>query len=141
MRFSKNHVTLVGNITQDVSIQTSKMGNEYGKTGIATTEGVKNSSGEWENKTTFHNVMFFGREAVNASKFLKKGQAALIEGKIQYNEYEGKSYTTINAFSFIPFDNKGNSQKKNAPQTDQPKKEMDDIDKELNDVDTEDLPF
>jgi single-strand DNA-binding protein len=65
---------------------------------LATSENWKDKSGEKQEKTEWHNLVFYRRLAEVAGEYLKKGSQVYVEGKIQtrkWQDKEGKDrYTT-----------------------------------------------
>ncbi len=97
-----NIVHLAGRIGQDVE----KVNDNIYKFSVATNESYKNKQGEKVEKTSWHRCIAFGNTGSNIDKFFKKGSFILLEGKIQYGEYEKdgvKQYSTdivVNRFHF-----------------------------------------
>jgi len=83
-----NKVILLGNLGRDPELTYSTNGTAIAKFSIATSEGRKNASGEWEEVTEWHNIVLFGKTAENASQYLTKGSQVYIEGRIQTRSYE-----------------------------------------------------
>ena len=81
-------VILVGNLGKDPeTVATDKA--KIIKFPVATNESWKNSSGEWEQKTTWHNVVMFTKYDGQGDN-LSKGAKVFIEGKISNSSYEDK---------------------------------------------------
>ena len=57
---------------------------------IATTEQWKDKSGEKQERTEWHRVVLFGRQAEIAGEYLKKGRSVYIEGRLQTRKYTDK---------------------------------------------------
>jgi single-strand DNA-binding protein len=57
---------------------------------LATTETWKDKSGEKQEKTEWHTVVLFGRQAEIAGEYLKKGRSVYIEGRLQTRKYTDK---------------------------------------------------
>ena len=94
-----NKVILVGNLGKDPEIRYSPNGGAVANITIATSESWKDkTSGEKQEKTEWHRVVFFGRLAEIAGEYLKKGAQIYIEGRLQtrkWQDKEGKDrYTT-----------------------------------------------
>lgn len=68
---------------------------------VATKERWRDTDGEWQEKTTWHNVQVWGKYSEVIMKAIRKGDNVLIQGKINNykNEETGKSYTNIVASS------------------------------------------
>jgi len=94
-----NKVILVGNLGKDPEVRYSPNGSAVANCTLATTESWKDkTSGEKQEKTEWHRVVFFGRLAEIAGEYLKKGSQIYVEGRLQtrkWQDKEGKDrYTT-----------------------------------------------
>ena len=94
-----NKVILVGNLGKDPEVRYSPNGGAVANITIATSESWKDkTSGEKQEKTEWHRVVFFGRLAEIAGEYLKKGAQIYVEGRLQtrkWQDKEGKDrYTT-----------------------------------------------
>jgi single-strand DNA-binding protein len=96
---SVNKVILVGHMGRDAEYATTSTQNEIARFSLATTSRTKNSStGEWEDKTEWHRVVLFGRQATSLKPYLKKGSLIAIDGRLQTRSWQDKDgqkrYTT-----------------------------------------------
>ena len=94
-----NKVILVGNCGKDPETRYTPSGAAVSNVTIATTESWKDkTSGERQDRTEWHNVVFFGRLAEIAGEYLKKGSQVYIEGSLTTEKWTDKSgndrYTT-----------------------------------------------
>ena len=99
MAASVNKVILVGNLGKDPELRTTNSGSPVCNFSIATTERWKNNeSGNWEERTEWHNIVVWGRQAENCNQYLTKGSPVFIEGRLQTRSWEDKDgkkrYTT-----------------------------------------------
>lgn len=87
MAFSINQIIIAGKIGRDAEISETKSGVAVAKFSVATTHGVKKGD-EWENITTWHNVVFYkpGRNAES----LVKGATVTVRGRQEHRQYQGK---------------------------------------------------
>jgi single-strand DNA-binding protein len=85
-----NRVVLTGNLTKDPDIRsTANTGTAICKLRLAVNTRRRNgSTGEWEEKPNFFDVTVFGRQAESCEKFLRKGRAVAIDGRLEWREYE-----------------------------------------------------
>ena len=88
MSGSLNKVMLIGNLGRDPELKMTTGGQPVARFSIATTETWKDKAGEKQSKTEWHNIVVWGKQAEIAEKYLKKGKQILIEGRIQYREYQ-----------------------------------------------------
>jgi len=94
-----NKVILVGNLGADPEVRYMPNGGAVANVTVATTESWKDkSSGEQQEKTEWHRVVFFARLAEIVGEYLKKGSQIYIEGRLQTRKWQDKSgvdrYTT-----------------------------------------------
>ena len=94
-----NKVILIGNLGRDPEVRYSPSGSAVANVTLATSESWKDKySGEKQEKTEWHRVVFFGRLAEIAGEYLKKGSQVFVEGRLQtrkWQDKEGKDrYTT-----------------------------------------------
>jgi single-strand DNA-binding protein len=87
-----NKVILLGNVGRDPEIRYSQGGTAVGTFSLATAERAK-VGGEWQDKTEWHNILTFGKTAENCGQFLKKGNQAYVEGRIQTRKYDKDGQT------------------------------------------------
>ncbi len=93
-----NKVILIGNVGADPETRYLPNGNQITTIKLATTDSWKDKqSGQQQDRTEWHRVVFFGKIAEIAGQYLKKGSQCYIEGRIQTREWEKdgiKRYTT-----------------------------------------------
>ena len=82
-----NKVILLGNVGKDPEVRALDNGRKVAKFPLATSETyVRN--GERVDKTTWHNVVFWGNIVDVIDKYVKKGSQLYIEGKIVSRSYD-----------------------------------------------------
>jgi single-strand DNA-binding protein len=95
---SLNKVMLIGNLGKDPEVRYTAAGTAVASFSVATSEKYKNKSGEWEEKTEWHNITLWARLAEIAGEYLAKGKTVYIEGRLQtrkWQDRDGKDrYTT-----------------------------------------------
>ncbi|WP_127995999.1 single-stranded DNA-binding protein [Piscinibacter defluvii] len=96
---SLNKVHLIGNLGRDPEVRYTPNGNAVCNVSIATTRQWKNKdSGERQEETEWHRVVFYDRLAEIAGEYLKKGRSVYVEGRLKtrkWQDKEGKDqYTT-----------------------------------------------
>ena len=95
---SFNKIIIVGNLGRDPELRYTPQGQAVCNFSMATTEKRKAASGEMQDHTTWFRVTLWGKQAENASKYLQKGKAVYIEGRLRLEEYtdkEGKTRQTL----------------------------------------------
>ena len=95
---SVNKVILVGRLGKDPETRYMTNGEAVTNATLATSENWKDKSGEKQEKTEWHNLVFYRRLAEVAGEYLKKGSMIYVDGKIttrKWQDKEGKDrYTT-----------------------------------------------
>lgn len=95
---SLNKVMLIGNLGKDPEVRYTASGTAVASFSVATSERYKSKSGDWEEKTEWHNVVLWGRQAEVAGEWLSKGKTVYIEGRLQTRKWQDKEgrdrYTT-----------------------------------------------
>jgi single-strand DNA-binding protein len=87
---SLNRVQLIGNLGKDPEIKYTPQGTAVAKITIATNERFKDKSGEWQDRTEWHNVVLWQRLAEIAGEYLKKGGKVYVEGRLQTRSWDDK---------------------------------------------------
>jgi len=88
-----NKVVLVGRLTRDPEIRSTSSGQSVASISIATNRFWKDKNGQRQEKTSFHNVVLWGRLAEIAGQYLSKGQEAYVEGRLESRKYTAKDGT------------------------------------------------
>jgi len=94
-----NKVILVGHLGRDPEVRYAPSGQAIANVTIATSEQWKDkNTGEKQERTEWHRVVFFSRLAEIAGEYLKKGSQVYIEGRLQTRKWQDKDgndrYTT-----------------------------------------------
>ena len=93
-----NKVILVGNLGNDPEVRYMPNGNAVANVSLATSETWKDkSTGEQQEKTEWHRVVFFNRLAEIVEQYVKKGTKLYVEGRLQTRSWEQdgvKRYST-----------------------------------------------
>lgn len=95
---SVNKAILVGRLGKDPETRYMTNGEAVTNVSLATSENYKDKNGEKQERTEWHNLVFYRRLAEIAGEYLKKGSQIYVEGRIQtrkWQDKEGKDrYTT-----------------------------------------------
>jgi len=86
----RNKVQLIGNLGNSPEIITLENGQKLAKFSLATNENYKNSKGEKQTKTDWHNVVAWNKTADIVEKYVNKGNEIAVEGKLTSRSYETK---------------------------------------------------
>lgn len=90
MAKSVNKVILIGNLGKDPEIKYTPSGTAVAKFSLATNERYKDKSGEWQDRTEWHNIVAWQRLAEIVGEYVKKGNKLYIEGRLQTSSWEDK---------------------------------------------------
>ncbi|MCX7743379.1 MAG: single-stranded DNA-binding protein [Flavobacteriales bacterium] len=84
----KNSVRLIGHVGLNPEVKVLSGNRKLAKFSLATSDNYKNSKGEWETQTQWHNIVAWGKVASKAEKQISKGAEVIIEGKLMHRQYE-----------------------------------------------------
>ena len=84
-----NKAMIMGRLGRDPEAKTANSGTTICNFSLATSESFKKGD-EWEEKTEWHKVVVFGKQAENTAKYCKKGSLVFVEGRIQTRSYQDK---------------------------------------------------
>jgi len=87
---SVNKVILIGNLGKDPEIKYTPSGVPVAKFSLATNERYKDKSGEWQDRTEWHNIVAWQRLAEIVGEYVKKGSKIYVEGRLQTSSWEDK---------------------------------------------------
>ena len=99
---SVNKVILVGNLGQDPELRYTSSGTAVCNLSVATTDYWTDKSGQRQERTEWHRVVVWDKQAEHCNQYLSKGRQVYVEGQLQTRSWEdannNKRYTTeINA--------------------------------------------
>lgn len=83
-------VTVVGNLTAEPEIKTTKTGSSVLKVGVAVNRRWKNKQDEWEEEVSFFDVNAWGELADNVAASLSKGSRVIVSGRLEQQSWENK---------------------------------------------------
>ncbi|GGC03574.1 hypothetical protein GCM10011352_32180 [Marinobacterium zhoushanense] len=94
-----NKVILIGNLGGDPEVRYMPSGNAVTNVTLATSESWKDKqSGQQQERTEWHRVVFFNRLAEIAGEYLRKGSKVYVEGSLRTRKWQGQDgqdrYTT-----------------------------------------------
>lgn len=94
-----NKVILVGNLGADPETRYTASGSAVTNISLATTDSWRDkATGENQERTEWHRVVFFNRLAEIAGEYLRKGRQVYVEGRLQTRKWQDQSgqdrYTT-----------------------------------------------
>lgn len=141
---SMNKVILIGRLGNDPELKYTPNGTAQAQISLATSEKWKDSDGNQKEKTEWHRIVAWRRQAEFVGEWLKKGQLVSIEGKLQTRSWEQdgqKKYMTEIVADTITMlgsraEGGGGSSTGGPPKAQEPPASTDNIDD-----DDDDLPF
>lgn len=94
-----NKVILIGNLGNDPEVRYTPSGSAVANISLATSESWRDKqSGEMQDRTEWHRVVFFNRLAEIVGEYLKKGSKVYVEGPLRTRKWQDKTgndrYTT-----------------------------------------------
>jgi single-strand DNA-binding protein len=97
---SENTVTLVGNLTRDPELRYTTGGRGVASFGLAVNRRYQ-VNGEWQEQTSFFNVVAWAQLGENAAATLTKGSRAIVTGRLEQREYETQNGEKRNVVEII----------------------------------------
>jgi single-strand DNA-binding protein len=93
-----NKAILIGNLGKDPELRYTPGGQAVASFPLATSEKWRDREGNLQDRTEWHNIVVWGRQAETAKEYLSKGRSVYVEGRIQTRSWEDKDgnkrYTT-----------------------------------------------
>ncbi len=87
-----NKVILIGNLGKDPEVRFMPSGGAVANLTLATSENWKDKqTGAMQERTEWHNLVFYGRLAEIAGEYLKKGAKIYVEGRLQTRKWQDKN--------------------------------------------------
>jgi len=84
-----NSITLVGNITRDPELRFTPSGQANARLGVAVNRRWQDrNSGEWNEATSFFDVICWRELAENVSESLKRGTRVIVTGRLEQRTWE-----------------------------------------------------
>jgi len=105
-----NKAMVYGNLTRDPEMRSLPSGQTVTNFSLATNRTWKDQNGAKQESTDYHNIVVFGRQAETANQYLKKGNSAFVEGRMQTRSWEQdgqKRYRTEIVADNVQFGPKG----------------------------------
>jgi len=95
---SVNKVILVGNLGRDAELRYTPGGAAVATLNLATTEVWNDKQGQRQEKTEWHRIVLWGKQAETLQEYLVKGKQIYVEGRLQTRQWDDKDgnkrYTT-----------------------------------------------
>jgi single-strand DNA-binding protein len=87
---SVNKVILVGNLGKDPEVRFTPSGRAVAKFPLATTDSWTDQENSRQERTEWHNVVVWGKQAESCGQYLAKGRQVYVEGAIRSRSYDDK---------------------------------------------------
>lgn len=87
---SVNKAILIGNLGRDPEIRYTQAGEPIANFSLATSEKWTGKDGQKQERTDWHRVEVFGKQAQVVRDYLSKGRSVYVEGQIRYEEWTDK---------------------------------------------------
>lgn len=95
---SLNKAMVIGNLGDDPEVRFTGSGQAVATLNIATNESWMDKQGQKQDRTEWHRVVVWGKQAEHCKEFLSKGRQVFVEGRIQTRDWQDKEgqkrYTT-----------------------------------------------
>ncbi|HYC55470.1 MAG TPA: single-stranded DNA-binding protein [Candidatus Binatia bacterium] len=88
---SLNKVMILGNLGQDPELRNTSGGKAVTTLRVATNESWMDASGQRQERTEWHSVVVWGRQAENCKQYLSKGRSVFVEGRLQTRKWTDNS--------------------------------------------------
>jgi single-strand DNA-binding protein len=85
-----NKVFLIGNLGRDPEVRYTPAGKAVGRFPLATGEMWTDADGNRQERTEWHNIVVWGKQAETCSQYLSKGRQVFVEGSIRSRAYDDK---------------------------------------------------
>ena len=144
-----NKAMIVGNLTRDPEQKSLPSGIAVTTFSLATNRVYKDKEGNKKENVDYHNIVVFGRQAETSGQYLKKGQSAFVEGRMQTRSWEQdgiKKYRTevvADSVQFGPKSGNISDTPKSAAEAPQsaPTDDGNQIEYPADEINPEDIPF
>ena len=87
---SLNRVLIIGNLGRDPEVRFTPSGKAVGRFPVATSDVWTDTEGQRQERTEWHNVVVWGKQAETCGQFLAKGRQVYVEGAVRTRQYDDK---------------------------------------------------
>lgn len=117
-----NKVIIIGRLGADPEVKTISSGTTVARLSVATSENWNDKEGNKQERTEWHRVVVWGKQAELCGRYLSKGRQVYLEGRLQTRSWEDqqgqKKYTTEVVANTVQFLGGVNESRDNAGQSD-----------------------
>lgn len=87
---SLNKVLIIGNLGKDPEVRFTGTGRAVARFPVATSEVWNDQEGQRQERTEWHNVVVWGKQAETCGQYLSKGRQVFLEGSVRTRQYDDK---------------------------------------------------
>ena len=87
---SLNRVLIIGNLGRDPEVRFTPSGKAVGRFPVATSDVWTDTEGQRQERTEWHNVVVWGKQAETCGQYLAKGRQVFVEGSVRTRQYDDK---------------------------------------------------
>ena len=87
---SLNKVMLIGNLGKDPEVRFTPSGRAVARFPLATSDVWNDAEGQRQERTEWHNVVVWGKQAETCGQYLAKGRQVYVEGSVLTRQYDDK---------------------------------------------------
>ena len=116
-----NKVILVGNLTRDPQMSYLPSQTPVAELALAVNRRWRGQDNQQREETCFIDCRAYGKQAETINQYLSKGQPILIEGRLQFDQWEGKDgvkrskhRVIVERFQFLGGPGQGNAKPRSA---------------------------
>ena len=91
---SVNKAIIIGNLGSDPEVRYTQSGQAVANFNVATTDTFNDKSGNKQERTEWHRIVVWGRQAEICKQYLAKGRQVYVEGRLQTREWTDQSNQT-----------------------------------------------
>lgn len=91
---SVNKAIIIGNLGSDPEVRYTQSGQAVANFNIATTDTFNDKAGNRQERTEWHRIVVWGRQAEICKQYLAKGRQVYVEGRLQTREWTDQSNQT-----------------------------------------------
>lgn len=96
-----NKAIIIGNLGDHPELRATKGGKPVCNFSIATNERWTDKNDQTQERTEWHRIVVWGKQAENCEKYLSKGRQVCVEGRIQTREWEDRDGNTRHSTEIV----------------------------------------
>ena len=96
-----NRVILTGNLPRDPELRSTGSGTPVCSLRLASNTRRRDAGGEWVDKPNYFDITVWGAHGENAARYLERGRAVAVDGRLEWREWEDKEATKHQAVEIV----------------------------------------